>query len=483
MCSLRHLGKNPHAARARIEAGAAKGIRYGLWKLGNLQVEAGEFRQALDYYKACAEEGLALGARAAAWMYAGSMGCDPDLALSNLYYQIAADAGCGRAALEVGIGHIYGRGVESDIDQGMAFLKKAVDAGVSKAKSYLAYIDATGAVPLESQGQSILKLVGLAREGDVASSYALGVWWAEGMPGWVDLERAVSAYRWAAEHGCIRSKVELAGLMIAGKGMERDSNGAARLLSEAIEAGDVEAMADLGTILLRGTKELSPDVGQAIRWLGRAVDAGNTNAKAVLGRHLAESSERADHERAKLLLESAVQAGSVASAHSLTYLIEKVPNLWSQPKQHDRLIACAEMGVTDAMMMLAKEEPDRDVRLFWLECAHQDGDVFPSFALGSELWEQNTKAETAEAIACWKFASKSGSAEATRVLADLYYTGSRVKRDLRKAAHYLDLLADNGDLEAKALLDQLRVRGVRLSDEQPPATVLPILRTKEMQRA
>jgi hypothetical protein len=65
--------------------------------------------------------------------------------------------------------------------------------------------------------------------------------------------------------------------------------------------------------------------------------------------------------------------------------------------------------------------------------------------------------------------------EATAVLADLFYSGNnRMKRDLCTAARYFDILANNGDLNAKATLDQLRVRGIRVTEEPAAAAVLSL---------
>jgi TPR repeat protein len=460
MCSLRHLGKNPDAARARIEAGAAKGIRYGLWKLGNLEFEAAEFREALELYKLAANDGLMLGARAAAWIYGNGIGGQqPDLTLARFYFEIASDSGCGRSALEAGLYHLYGKGCELDVDQAKTFLKTAADAGVPKAKSLLAYVEATGTAPLESHGESLLKIVELCREGSAAADYAVGMWWLEGMVGSVNLERAASGFIHAAEQGHFKAKVELARLLLSGEGVQMDAYQAVKLLNEVTNAGVTEAMVDLAAFLLEGRYGMPADPTRAMRLLERASDAGSVSAMVLLARVLHGSSDAANQHRIKELLERAVDAGSADAAHLLPHLIEERPDLWSVKDRHERLTVCAEAGSTDAMIMLAKGAVDHETKIFWLEAAVQDGSVFAQYALGCELWSLRTKAASTEALAQLKQAARLGSVEAADVLADLYLSGNRVKRSPRLAAHYLEAVAGSGDATARVLLQDLYVRG------------------------
>jgi TPR repeat protein len=458
--TLRHLGKNPDAARARIEAGAAKGIRYGLWKLGNLEFQAAEFREALELYKLAANLGLALAARAAGWMYANGVGCQqPDLTLARFYFEVASDS-CGRSALEAGLYHLYGRGCEPNVEQAQAFLRKAADAGTPRAKSLVAYVEATGTAPLESHGQSLLKLVELCREGNAAADYAVGMWWLEGMVGSVNLERAASGFNHAAEQGHIQAKVELARLLLSGEGVQVDAYQAVKLLNEATDAGVTEAMVDLAAFLLEGRYGMPADPTRAMRLLERASDAGSVSAMVLLARVLHGSAGDADHHRIKVLLERAVDAGSADAAHLLPHLIEERPDLWSDKDRRERLTVCAEAGSTDAMIMLAKGAVDHETKIFWLEAAVQDGSVFAQYAMACELWSLRTRAASAEALAHWKQAARIGSVEAAEVLADLYLTGNRVKRNPRLAVHYLEAVAGSGDATARVILQDLYVRGV-----------------------
>ncbi|MHA0110728.1 hypothetical protein ACXYUI_26735, partial [Klebsiella pneumoniae] len=64
MSNVTSLGRNGLSAASRIKAGAAKGIRYGYWKMGNTAFEQGDFGAALDLHHQAATLGLGLAHRA-----------------------------------------------------------------------------------------------------------------------------------------------------------------------------------------------------------------------------------------------------------------------------------------------------------------------------------------------------------------------------------------------------------------------------------
>ncbi len=96
--------------------------------------------------------------------------------------------------------------------------------------------------------------------------------------------QAVALYRRAADGGDPAGMVGLAGMYVAGEGVERDQEAALALYRGAAEQGYGPAMIILAQNYLSGGLGLPPDRDLAIRWLERAVAAGHEPARAELER-------------------------------------------------------------------------------------------------------------------------------------------------------------------------------------------------------
>ena len=476
MGNVTSLGHNSHSVASRIEAGAAKGIRYGYWKMGNTAFDEADFGTALDHYRKAAELGLGIAARAAGFMLSGGVGCVADQEAATSYYMAAADNGNGTAALQVGLAYLYGQGVGRDREIAIAYFQKATATGVKLAKTHLV-LAKLKIMPLESAGQTSLKLLELSREkNDAAIHHAIGVAWLEGYPGWSDLDRAASAFRYAAGLGCDDSKLELARLLM-GSGNASDVNEAIQLLLASAKGGIADAAAELGTIYISGSYGVPQDIDYGRSWLEKAALGNSLNAQVVLAKHLMASDSEKDLNVAKhLLIRGLKTYGCIEAAYTLAYYMDNSPLTFDACERHGLLELCAEAGATSSMIMLAKDATIQDAKLFWLQSAIDDASVFAQFAMGCELWNLNTRAATAQGLAYFKSASKFGSLEATKTLAEMYCgAGGRVKPNLADAAYYYVILADGSDEEAKEILADLKARGVSVADESATgATVLPI---------
>ncbi|MGQ4661524.1 tetratricopeptide repeat protein [Lysobacter sp. F6437] len=164
--------------------------------------------------------------------------------------------------------------------EGWALMASAAHGGSGSAQRYLAYESSRNGRWPEVEGW----LLDAAQRGNVEAIFDLASlyeWEYPGVVGTVD--RAVAAYTaMAAEEGGAEARRRLAGMAIAGRGMEKNLGDAKAWLLADAEKGDHESQALLGSMLLRG--ELgSVDEAEGLRWMKLALAASNPSAYVDYG--------------------------------------------------------------------------------------------------------------------------------------------------------------------------------------------------------
>ncbi len=333
MGNVTSLGSTSLSAASRIEAGASVGVRYAFWKMGNAAFEQADFATALGHYHEAADLGLGLAHRSVGFMLSGGLGCPANAKAAAVSYVAAAEAGDGPAALQVGLAYVYGRGVGRDREAAIGWFERTAVAGVTLAKTHLA-LAKFNVLPLESAGQTLLRLVALSREtDDAAVHHAIGLAWLEGYPGWVDIDRAVSAFRYAADLGSNVSKLDLARLLL-GSGNSADVNEAIRLSLSAAKAGVDDAAAELGTIFVAGAYGLPQELDYGIDWFEKAVAGGSLAGQVGLAKHLLSSEDKHDLKRAKGLLVQAVEERGLLTGANFPTVPPGPPAASFRPKSY-----------------------------------------------------------------------------------------------------------------------------------------------------
>ena len=118
----------------------------------------------------------------------------------------------------------------------------------------------------------------------------------------------------------VEAEVQLAELMLSGRGGPKDHPGALVLFEKAAGRGHVGAMFAMGA-MHGGGHEVPTDRPTAQRWFHAAAERGHAYAQMMLGRYLARglAGER-DFDRARIWLERALAQGLQEARNDLAAL-------------------------------------------------------------------------------------------------------------------------------------------------------------------
>lgn len=124
----------------------------------------------------------------------------------------------------------------------------------------------------------------------------------------VDTGKAIEFYARAAEAGSLNAMRDLGRLLIS-DGPNSDPMRGFQLLYTAAKAGQVESQTEIGRLLLSGSGVLH-DAAEGIRWLEKGAAGGDPGAMIDLFHHLRRNGGDNEHKRAVSLLEKAAIGGS-----------------------------------------------------------------------------------------------------------------------------------------------------------------------------
>ena len=122
----------------------------------------------------------------------------------------------------------------------------------------------------------------LARDGDSAAQFSLGVLFSEGLGVEADYAKAVNWYQLAAQQGVVAAQFTLGVLYAQGVGVTADLSESAKWYGQAARQGDADAQFALGLIFSQGAG-VRHDQKRAALWFKRAAIQGHGIAQASLG--------------------------------------------------------------------------------------------------------------------------------------------------------------------------------------------------------
>ncbi|MDP2329984.1 MAG: tetratricopeptide repeat protein [Reyranella sp.] len=223
-------------------------------------------------------------------------------------------------------------------------------------------------------------------------------------------------------------------------GTPRNEARAVELFERASEKGHRRAQLNLGTLYLRG-QGVPRDLIQARAWLEKAAADGDPYALYALGRAMSESVEpaNADPVRAANLYRQAAEKGHPFAALRYGLVLADGSGVKRDPvAAHRWLVHARESGVPEAALALG----DMAVRT----PASRDK------ALNAKILQS--------AIAWFEVAAQAGVASAQFKLANAYYAGAGVARDLSQAQLWYGRAAQQGLTEAQNALGIMLIGGV-----------------------
>lgn len=318
-------------------------------------------------------------------LYAGGLGVPRDPAAAFRWLERAARSDHGAAQAAIGVAYSKGEGVEADYQESRLWLEKAAVKGYPIAEEGLGWLYQNGlGVPTDLA--KAVELYEVASQlGNPAAKFALAELYAAGDGVKSDTKRAIELYRAAAADDHPIALRRLAESLFADSTIE-DKNEALAFCRRAVNAGDVEAIVDLGLAYEKG-------------W---GVDRDPEKAAELYRKALAQGCKSAE-----LRLE------------------EQNPEV-----QYQRGVACMEGETIPRDFTLARE---------WFEKASEQGHVDATCRL-AELLQNGLggNVDIRRAISLYEKADAGGSASAAVDLGFIYFQGRKARRDLGTARAYYE---------------------------------------------
>ena len=222
-------------------------------------------------------------------------------------------------------------------------------------------------------------------------------------------------------------------------GVPRNEARAVELFERAAEKGHKRAQLNLGTLYLRG-QGVPRDVIQARAWLEKAAANGDPYALYALGRAMSESM-------------------GPASADLL-----RAADLYRQAAEKGHPLAALRYGMALSEGTGIKRDAVAAQR--WLVHANDNGVPEAALALGDMATRTPASRDKAlnekilrSAITWYEVAARAGVPSAQFKLANAYYAGAGVTRDLVQAQLWYSRAAQQGQLEAQNALGIMLVTG------------------------
>ncbi len=241
---------SPAQAKKWYESAAAQGDARGACALGRLYEEGlsvpEDAVRALEWYRLAAEQGDPEAQYRCGRLLAEGRGTRPEAAEALKWCRRAARQGLAEAQYELGCRHLYGDGVDRSTEEAEAWFRRVLEAE------------------------------------DPERFLDLGLRYRYRVEGRVNRRRC-RLYAWK----------QLRSMGAVGRGLPRDEAEAAAWDRLAAEEGDADARFRLGLATLHG-RGVSPDAAAGVRWLRLAAEQGFARAMFALG-WLTETGEiRAD---------------------------------------------------------------------------------------------------------------------------------------------------------------------------------------------
>lgn len=269
-----------------LEPAAAAGNMLAQRALGDLLILGKGIAQdkirGVDLLHQSAEQGFAPAALSLGYSFEFGDGVTVDPAAAMSWYVKAAEAGLVRAQLIVARHYQQGNGVPVDDAEALRWLMHAADANNAEGQYLLglAFLEGRGTPQNYRDAQASLQLSvdNYSAEGSTALGYMTEL----GLGTDADPEKAASLY-WTGRSGnVVIAKHNLARL--EEDGLTQGSPEEARqLYEEAARAGELRAAVNLALMLLEG-KGGPQDIAGAFTWTERAAKGGNAAGLNNLGR-------------------------------------------------------------------------------------------------------------------------------------------------------------------------------------------------------
>ena len=368
-----HGTEDNQKAAGYFEKAAKKGKADAYYYLGGLDLRKYDYASAIEHYNEGIDKGSELSKAGLAAIYINGKGTPFDLVKARALLNDASGNGCKEADYYLGYLTQNGmNGIETDGNKAIAYYESAKESKDSDIEALALksigdiYRYGTGGVDENSDtaieyyeklpdinpyytGASNYSIGGVfeaenemvyaadyykealkfyeaaSEEGDGLSSNSAAVMYSRGLGTKVDNEKAAEYFRKAADAGNTEAMRNVGIMYTTGKfGYTVDYEKAKEWYQKSIDAGNASAMEDMGDIYFYGQGLEKPDYNSARQWYEKSAVYGNNSAMFWLGRMYEEGyGVEVDYDIAREWYEKAVNAGSSDALNAIGVLSAK----------------------------------------------------------------------------------------------------------------------------------------------------------------
>lgn len=250
-----------------------------------------------------------------------------------------------------------------------------------------------------------------------------------------DAGKALDWYKMAVEAGSPEATYTLARIYFDGQYVERDVNYSYILLEKSAELNYHEAMYVLATHYEQGIY-FEHDTQKALYWYEKAAIEGNLEARAYYGYLLLHGvyGEK-ETEKGLILLENAAENGHPLAMYELAicYYYGSHGLGLDRDKAKQMLVLSSKRGCADASLFLADVNDDVN---WYLKAADQGSLQAEAMIAYYMILGKHVQPDKAQGIAKLEALANQNVPRALALMADIYKTGTGVKRDKTKAIEY-----------------------------------------------
>gem|GEM_PF-4020305 len=338
-------------------------------------------KDAFEWWKAASEGGDADASWNIAIMYENGNGVAQSFPDAVVWYTKAAEQGSAEAQCQLGVWYLSGTHVPKAPATAVQLLKKAADKGLADAQLQLGFCYSGGIGVAEDHNQSAQLYCKAAQQGHPEAQCCLALCYETGDGVSRDQAKAEYWYRASASQGVPYAQDWLRGQRNNTPAAQKPRsltlqqqnliaavasrapwafNATGTLQKEpmkAAEAGDVEAMRQLGLAFLSGQGEVRQDNRKAFEWLRQAAERGDSTASYIIGSLFHDGHGMIpDHPSAIEWYSIAADQGSIEANYMLAlyyYAGEWVAR--DETKANQFMLRAAEAGSIDAQHFLADD--------------------------------------------------------------------------------------------------------------------------------
>lgn len=214
---------------------------------------------------------------------AGALVIDGDGPGAVAILRAASEAGDLQASHSLGTCYRKGVGVNSSPSTAVGIWKRAADAGSTESMISLSDMYFTGEGVRSDRDQAISLCERAAAAGNPMGLRNLGVIFEEGPFGIdVDLAKAATYFRRAADQGEANAMFRLARLLLRGSGIEKDVDAAFRYFEQSSDLGDLEGTVALAYLCMSGLEGYQEDSIKGEKLYRKAAKMGEPRARETL---------------------------------------------------------------------------------------------------------------------------------------------------------------------------------------------------------